>query len=260
MTVQVLYKYGSLNEHSEALFSTPTIWFSPPAKLNDPFECRPRLTFDGTPKQIVEFLERQYRKRIPQFTPQGATARAISVYLEGRHRDPNAWERIRQDVLAKITRQIGLYCLSKNNNSILMWSHYSQNHRGYCLEFEATANTSVFGEAQPVGYATDYPVVDFFKTPKEEQVDLIFLTKYLGWSYEEEWRIIDHRAGPGAHAYLAELLRGVIFGLRMPEDDRAKIRAWIKKRGCSVKFYEAIQSDRQFKIDIREMTFEAGSP
>jgi len=253
MTMHVLYKYGSINEHSEALFSTPTIWFSPPAELNDPFECRPSLTFDGTPKQIVEFLEREYRKRIPRFTRHGASARAISVFLEGRYRDRKAWAHFQKVVLGKIGREIGLYCLSKNNSSILMWSHYSDKHKGYCLEFEATDSTPVFGEAQPVGYATDYPVVDFFNTPKEEQVDLIFLTKFFGWSYEEEWRIIDHRAGQGAHAYPAELLRGVIFGLRMPEEHRANIRAWTKKRGHSVKFYEAIQSDRQFKIDMREI-------
>ena len=253
MTVQVLYKYGSLNKHSEALFSTPTIWFSPPAQLNDPFECRPLLTFDGTSEQIVEFLGKEYRKRNPNLPPQNATARAVSIVLEGRHLDPNTWERVRQSVVTMLGHRIGLYCLSRNNNSILMWSHYSQNHRGYCLEFEATNTTPFFGEAQPVWYATDYPVVDFFNTPKEKQVDLIFLTKYVGWSYEEEWRIIDHGVGPGIHGYPANLLRGVIFGLRMPEDDRAKIRAWIQKRGHPVKFYEAVRSDRQFNIGIREI-------
>jgi Protein of unknown function (DUF2971) len=133
-----------------------------------------------------------------------------------------------------------------------MWSHYSENHRGYCLEFEATNATPVFGEAQPVEYVPDYPTVDFFNTPKEKIFDLIFLTKHIRWSYEEEWRIVDHRPGPGAHAYPAELLRGVIFGLRMPEEHRENIRAWTKKRGHSVKFYEAVQSERQFDIEIRE--------
>ena len=256
MTVQVLYKYGSLNKHSEALFSTPTIWFSPPAQLNDPFECRPWFTFDGTQDQraeIIKSLVRSLRKHNPQLTPENAIAHAAAIFLEGRHRDPNTWEQIRKDLLSMLGHRIGLYCLSKSNDSILMWSHYSQNHQGYCLEFEATNYTPVFGEAQAVKYASDYPVVDYFNTPNEKQVDLIFLSKYSGWSYEEEWRIIDHGAGPGAHAYPVELLRGVIFGLRMPESDRMNIRAWTKKRGHTVKFYEAVPSKRQFKIDIREI-------
>lgn len=253
MTVQVLYKYGSFNGYSEALFSTPEIRFSSPSELNDPFECCPWLTFNGTQNQLIEFHKRELWKRNPQLTPENAAAHAGSNFLDGRHRDPDTLNRIRKRVHTMLARRIGLYCLSENNDSILMWSHYSHNHQGYCLEFEATNFTPVFGEAQRVNYASDYPVVDFFNTPNEEQVDLIFLTKYIGWSYEEEWRIIDHEAGPGAHAYPAELLRGVIFGLRMPEDERAKIRAWTKKRGHSVKFHEAIQSDRRFKIDVREV-------
>ena len=47
-----------------------------------------------------------------------------------------------------------------------MWSHYGHDHRGYCLEFKATNNTPVFGRAQPVVYADDYPVVDYYNTPK----------------------------------------------------------------------------------------------
>ncbi len=253
MTAQVLYKYGTLNEYSEALFSTPTIWFSPPAQLNDPFECRPLLTFDGTSEQIVEFLKNEYRKRVPQFTPQYSAARASSILLEGRHRNPGRWKRVQQDVLSKLSRRIGLYCLSQVNNSILMWSHYSQSHQGYCLEFEATNFTPVFGQAQPVVYARDYPVVDFFNTPREKQFDLIFLTKYVGWSYEKEWRIINHGTGPGILKYPANLLRGVIFGLRMPEADRANIRAWTQKRGHAVTFYKAMQSERQFKIEIKKI-------
>jgi len=134
-----------------------------------------------------------------------------------------------------------------------MWSHYAENHRGYCLEFEATDHTPFFGAAQQVKYDADFPVVDFFNTPKEEQVDLIFLTKFVGWSYEEEWRIVDHEAGPSIREYPPELLRGVIFGLRMPEADRAKVRTWVKKRGHAVKFFEVQRHDRQFKVVVKEI-------
>ena len=253
MTVQTLYKYGKLNDHSEALFTTPTIWFSPPALLNDPFECRPWFTFEGNREQIVQSIARGLRQYNPDMTPDNATAHAVSIFLEGRHRDPKTWEGLRQDVLATLGQRIGLYCMSRNNDSILMWSHYAQDHRGYCLEFEATNYTPVFGASQEVQYGADFPVVDFFNTPKEKQVDLVFLTKFNGWSYEKEWRILDHESGPGIHEYPPELLQGIIFGLRMPEADRATIRGWVKKRGHGVKFYEVEQDNRQFKIVVKEI-------
>jgi len=112
-----------------------------------------------------------------------------------------------------------------------MWSHYAADHSGYCLEFEATDNTQFFSAAQQVKYATKFPVVDIFTTPTEEQLDRIFLTKFQGWSYEREWRIVDIKSGPGPREYPRELLRSVIFGLKMPEAEREMIRAWVKKRG-----------------------------
>jgi hypothetical protein len=160
------------------LFSTPTIWFSVPAELNDPFECRPWVTFNGSREQIIERLAQGLRKQKPELTKENATAHAVSIFLEGRHRNPKIWEQLRED-LGDWLGRIGLYCLSGNNNSILMWSHYADHHRGYCLQFEATDCTPVFGGALRVRYASDFPVVDVFNMSDDEQANLVFSTKYL---------------------------------------------------------------------------------
>ena len=254
MTIERLYKYGHLNEHSEELFSTAQIWCSAPLKLNDPFECRPWFTFDGTKDEIIESLSRILRKNNPTMTQETATVEAVAIYLQGRHRDPRTWEALRQGVVQMLGNKIGLYCLSRIPDSILMWSHYGYEHQGYCLEFEATDHTEVFGEAQPVLYSDSYPIVDFFKTPKEKQVAPIFLTKYASWAYEQEWRIIDFQNGPGPRQYPAELLKSVVFGLRMSEPNKVLIRKWVSRRGRDVRFFEAHQDDRKFSLELREVT------
>lgn len=35
----------------------------------------------------------------------------------------------------KIQKEIGVYCLTTVPDSILMWSHYANNHKGVCLEY-----------------------------------------------------------------------------------------------------------------------------
>ena len=62
--------------------------------------------------------------------PHDATAHAVSIFLEGRHRDPKTWENLRSDVIARLGEDIGLYCLTRANDNILMWSHYGKNHEG----------------------------------------------------------------------------------------------------------------------------------
>jgi hypothetical protein len=251
MTVDFLYKYARLNQYSEASFTTATIWLSPPSQLNDPFECRPWLTFDATQEQIVASLARTLLRRYSNLTPEEVHARALQMFLTKK---PTLdWEQTRGGMIKKFSERIGLYCMSQVSNSILMWSHYAQDHLGYCLQFEATDFTPVFGGAQQVRYAEDLPSVDIFTTPTEDQVDRIFTTKFVGWSYEQEWRLIDHERGPGRRDYPAELLKGVIFGLRMPQEDRVQIRNWLEKRGHPVKLYEAIQDQRRFAIEVREV-------
>jgi len=253
MTIQSLFKYGKINEHSESVFSTPTVWFSAPGDLNDPFECRPWLTFNGTREQFVDSIASGMRQNYPEMTPENLKAHAVSIFLEGHHRNTNTLENMRRDIITKLEHEIGLYCLSEHRDSILMWSHYADNHCGYCLEFEASNHTPFFGAAQKVNYDAEYPVVDFFNTPNEEQVDLIFLTKFEGWVYEDEWRIIDHDTGPGTKEYPPELLRSVTFGQRMPERERETIRAWVERRGHDVDFFEAQRDDQQYKITVNEI-------
>ena len=248
-----LYKYGSMNQYAEAMFSTNQIWFAPPPQLNDPFECRPWFDFDGTREQVLDRLIRFARRQNPLMTQQTATAEATAAYLQGHHRDPKILDALRKDVVRKLGSDIGICCLSSAPDSILMWSHYGLDHQGYCLEFQAGDRNVLFGEASPVRYSDDFPIVNFFNTPIEKQVDLIFLTKYTGWAYEQEWRVFDFRNGPGSRQYPMELLTGVTFGLRMPEEDKARIKEWASRRGKPVRFYQAVQHDHKFSIEIREI-------
>lgn len=253
MAIEALYKYSRFGEHSESLLTTPTIWYSAPSALNDPFECRPWFTFDGTESQLIEMLARVAQRNYPSYTREQVAAEAKRLYLAGRHTDPDFLRTFRAGVVDMLSTRIGVCCLSKSNTNILMWSHYAREHTGFCLEFAASDQTPVFGEAQEVKYASSFPAVDFFNTPHESQVDLIFLTKFIGWQYEEEYRIIDHLSGAGLHAYPSELLRSVTFGLRMPDTDKQQIRSWLATRGTPVKLYQASIDQRDFKITVAEV-------
>ncbi len=245
------YKYGRLGAHSQATFSSDQLWFSTPTQLNDPFECRPWFTFEGSEEQIIDFLATEVRRRDASGASNRALASARKIYQDRFQRDARSWEALRRALLETLNNGIGLYCLSEAPDSILMWSHYANDHKGFCLEFEATDQTPVFGEAQKVSYSDKYPQVDFFNTPHEKQVDLIFLTKFSGWSHEQEWRIVDHQRGPGLRAYPPELLKGVIFGLRTSSEDKAQIRNWVSERGHPVAFYQAVRHEQEFSVQVR---------
>ena len=141
MSLTYLYKYGHIGKHSEELFSTPRVWFSRPAELNDPFECRPWFTFDGNRDEIIETLARVIRKNKPE--PDDAKAKALAEewYKEGRHEDPSLLVHFQESARWLLAEKIGLHCLSESNDRIMMWSHYANDHRGFCMQFLATDST-----------------------------------------------------------------------------------------------------------------------
>lgn len=81
-------------------------------------------------------------------------------------------------------------CLSENNTSILMWSHYADNNQGICMEYDLT-NTLLQPFMYPVAYV---PIPIDCSELCEIDIDLAMLlstiVKYNIWEYEREWRMI----------------------------------------------------------------------
>ena len=132
-----------------------------------------------------------------------------------------------------------------------MWSHYANDHSGICLGFHWLDDEPFFGRAQEVHYEKDRPTVVVPASPTDIDIDGIFLTKFIDWEYESEWRIIDHDNGEGVQNYSAHLLRSITFGLRTKIWERACVTEWLKARGTEVQLRECWQDPKSFKIHIR---------
>jgi len=67
-----------------------------------------------------------------------------------------------------------------------MWSHYAENHRGICLEFNVMNN--LFISAVEVLYRSRYPLWAPYSATEYNAIEMA-LTKAAEWSYEQEFRI-----------------------------------------------------------------------
>lgn len=113
-------------------------------------------------------------------------------------------------------------CLSENINSVLMWSHYADYHKGFALEYDLrffqmkcvncdkyeSCEDMIFGNIYPVIYSNErfdatkyaeYRIVDTFARNHLPSPDIAtslkaFLHKSKQWSYENEWRLILNNA------------------------------------------------------------------
>ena len=169
------------------------LYFSDPISFNDPWDCKP--WFDYRPmledpikrREMVEFfrllvspemLAHPYRQLYDNaiLTDDEQLKSEVEIYSRG---------------LAEEIRKMRVYCLSTKPLSTLMWSHYAENHRGICLEFDK--HNEVIEKARCIRYRDTYPEW----TPQAMVGDplALILSKAKEWCYEQEFRIIGSPTG-----------------------------------------------------------------
>ena len=72
--------------------------------------------------------------------------RLTAAWIEGGEYKDSAYWREEEEALSEQARSgdFRIFCLTPQNESLLMWAHYADSHRGICLQFR---NTEPIGNA-----------------------------------------------------------------------------------------------------------------
>jgi hypothetical protein len=140
--------------------------------------------------------------------------------------------------------------------SVLMWSHYSQEHKGFCIEYNLSGTE--FGRlCYPVIYrkklldATRYM---FKKDPTDfNNLFPIYacILKSDEWSYEREWRIVLPAGTPYAIDQISmPKPSAIILGALVEPDNEAWMRKFCDSRAIPLR--KMIQHPHEFRLEVRE--------
>jgi hypothetical protein len=148
-------------------------------------------------------------------------------------------------------KQFGVLSLSEVCDSILMWTHYSAAHKGFCMQFERTEGNDLgsYDKCYPVIYDDEYPSFRPEQLQDRSHVARVMTVKARQWSYEREWRMMA-RLGEQTYPFPGEL-RGIVFGARMPRESRREIAAILHD---SVNYSEAVVSETIFAVEIQPVS------
>jgi hypothetical protein len=169
--------------------------------------------------------------------------------------------------------------LSEINDSILMRSHYAENHKGVCLGFKTHIANEILGlmfeegnlrapvenvpagfiRAESVNYSVDMPPA---YNPLRDDVSDAFrfiFSKHVNWSYEKERRsILSTRIALSQNIkFRKKILRQLIFGMRTSDDNREKIKELVQReyyhKGYSVEYFQAVPIEGKCQIEIERL-------
>jgi hypothetical protein len=161
---EILYKYRNWKDpHHKNLLIKNELFMSPPSWLNDPFDCRifeNYLKFVDTPEKKEEYILDSLSKNADSFNELNLSELQAREILTDRLKDTLHYQ-VRSEVIGSEIddKHIGIACLSEEWNSILMWSHYAANHKGYCIGFDEKRlrYSQLFDKIKRVEYSKKYP-------------------------------------------------------------------------------------------------------
>lgn len=203
----ILYKY--LGPAQLRVLRDCTIRFTQPGDFNDPFEFRPRIEAAASDAQVREYVSANYEAILDQeLSKYGQLSPAVpksvlkDALLTMKDRlpqlfhllEPRALSAVSQFVDRYLSEKVGVLCLSEVRDSLLMWAHYTDSHRGLVLGFDAShaffnqrrGDQDEFGFLRRVLYQRERPSVVLSDTSSP----VWFQTKSECWLYEREWRIV----------------------------------------------------------------------
>ncbi len=256
------YKYRNFrNEYHVPSLAQSKLWFAGPLSFNDPFDCQ-------IPAEYISKDQDAHRKYIAYLArkkgcPESQLAQVVEECMNDPETNPRdetkRWEKnyaVQREVLERV---VSIFSVSRNVKSVLMWSHYVDNHRGFVIGYNAENLIDSIGDVtksnlimKPVSYTLSMP------TPVNREdfgsIAGILSAKNEDWRYEEEYRFIHFRQDstvPGVEIIIpSSVIESITFGLDTPRKDETRLRESISHWPEQPKFYRMKRRPYSFELEI----------
>lgn len=247
-----MFKYFPINEFLLSTLKDNEIWFSNPNNFNDPFDCNLKCNylkdFDFE-KCTNDMLREDFNSATSneEYLRKHQIQTRIAIVHE--HKRKTETKQINED-LQNMVMETGVSCFSKNNSSILMWSHYSDNHKGVCLKFN-TSDKAFFENYHSVKYVEKFPSTnEIFDTNSSH--NFLFFTKSEEWNYEQEVRLIKN--SNSLVKFNPNCLEAIYFGAKCGNKDVEEIINLVDSQNKykNVSYYKMKLAPENFKL-VREL-------
>jgi hypothetical protein len=242
----LLYKYRDFDDKNNPLdiLNKKQLWLAEPKTLNDPFDCQIEYAklFDDAIRELK------------------ITNAAIESFKKSSR---------------EVMNNLRVLSLSSNEINPLLWAHYANKHKGFCLGFDfGYGNTFINPKLRPqkVNYSSDLPQLKFSNlllnsnfNEKKDIVELVrvlddfiykvALTKPSEWTTEGEFRTVTQHPMQGKSVKFAKMaLREVVLGLNIDSTNQDNITQILAEDEWKhVKLFKIEKENGSFSLTKKEL-------
>ena len=252
------YRIWSNKFHRRAITHNE-LYFSNPKRFNDPYDCG--LPFKQNPHNydplvIKSVLERSALNNFPELkNDQNALDEKCAKQLFLILQDPKSWFEMNWGLSPENLSEIfGVLSLTPHTNNYLMWSHYSDSHSGFCIEFDTRKLVeSIAGHFQQVNYENEIPYISITDALEDELIVKLIYTKSIIWQYENEYRLSRIHKADFTVEFDPKAIVAIYFGCKMKYDNQLEIINLAKEKYANTKFYKMELDNKMFNLIANEI-------
>lgn len=223
-----IYKYrgGSLDFSRDILSLEKNCFWAPTREnLNDPCEgLYGKLTLDYQLKLMESIFKNKKSNNVE-----------------------NSFKDIKNSLkkILEFTDISGVYSLSTDPLDELLWAHYGDSHKGFCIEYDIDQLIDFTRNENykiPVKYKNIPPqlkVSDLTGSNNTSILEKLLGTKSKKWKYEKEVRIVTSQSGE--HEYDYRAVKSIYFGYRMQKEKQIEIMK--RLAGRDINYYKVTIKD-----------------
>lgn len=250
----ILYKYRLWNDKfQKRLLTKREIFLASADQFNDtfdvalPFKCKEE---DLTPENIFKKLYITAKEMHPDYSEIEIHQMCFDRQSSGVFDDGQYWKDEYVRIKSRLNNEYGILSLATRKDNILMWSHYTNSHKGFCVGIDTSQlYNSIQGMLSHVSYSNNFPQLKLFVDPTKTMIDIL-TTKSRLWRYEKEIRLIKHNASRKQFKLPKEAYKELIIGMNMPKVHTDSIISLVRKRFPKMKIYQSKMNLDKFKIDL----------
>ena len=263
-----------LGETSIINLDSSLLWFSSLVAFNDPFEGKYNIRADypNMEQSSALKIKEEFRQ---WYKTNGASELDLKDFdrIDSLQETVNSIFQFLKDMLSDAyeanNNRRGHCCFCQGDRKVLqnklMWSHYSEGLRGFCLIFDenilmkSLRNENNLNELHkvPITYQEILPEIDpidelkkLTKGTDPKLFNAIPTTKSKVWEYEDEVRLISENQG--LHKYSSDALIEIVIGNKMEEPRQSLLKSIIKAKYPTVKVSYIDLRENEYKLEISE--------
>lgn len=189
---KIIYKYRNWfsKEHREFL-EIPIIFLASPKTFKDEKDCISPVRYDNLSESEI------YTKCFAFSLQHNTNFTTLEQHKEFANnlnqstplRDKKYIEEIQQKFQEEYNNMVGILSLTANNQSYMMWHHYSSCFHGICIGYDSLKLFNYVGGGGEVSYQSPLPELKPapFSSFEDRMLTRVY-TKEFKWKFEEEFR------------------------------------------------------------------------